>query len=186
MVGTSSLRRACQIKEKRPDLVIESLRGNVPTRVRKLEEGKYDGIVLAKAGLVRLGLGEHVLETFDIETMIPAVGQGALGLEIREGHEDLGDRVRRVLHHDSDAACVEAERSFLLKLEGGCQAPIAAYASIAQGTLKMVGLVGETDGSVMYRDSHEGNVKDAKDVGLGLAQKLLDQGADKIIEKLMH
>lgn len=186
VVGTSSLRRACQLKEIRPDLIIESLRGNVPTRVRKLEEGKYDGIVLAKAGLVRLGLENHVLETFGLETMIPAVGQGALGLEIREEHEELGDRMKRVLHHDADAACVEAERSFLLKLEGGCQAPIAAYASIAAGRLNMIGLVGETDGSVMYRDSHEGAVENAYAIGVELAEKLLSQGADKIIKKLMH
>jgi hydroxymethylbilane synthase len=180
-VGTSSLRRICQLKAKRPDLRITALRGNVDTRLRKLDEGEYDAIVLAAAGLRRLGHGNRISESLPLEVSLPAIGQGALGLETRADDQATITRIRRVLHDEGAAACVNAERSFLRRLHGGCQTPLAGHAVLQGGKLHMEGLVGSLDGSTILRESLDGAPGDAVTLGVELAEKLLARGADKIL-----
>jgi hydroxymethylbilane synthase len=183
-VGTSSLRRMCQLRARRPDLQIEALRGNVDTRLRKLDEGLYDAIVLAAAGLVRLGFGARISERLMPDVSLPAIGQGALGLETRADDADTIARVRRVLHDEGAAACVTAERAFLARLEGGCQTPIAAHAHLAGGALHLEGLVGAVDGSQMIRDRASGAPADAARLGTQLAEHLLGRGAAALLAHL--
>lgn len=183
-VGTSSLRRQAQLLALRPDLRVSSLRGNVDTRLRKLEEGIFDAIILATAGLQRLGLRAPCMLPLDPQRFMPAVGQGALGIECREDDYDLlvllaslEDRETRV--------CVDAERGFLAGLNGGCQVPIAAHARLAdEENLVLDGLVAEVDGSVILRGSRSGNAIDARQIGEALAVELLDGGGRAILEKL--
>ena len=182
-VGTSSLRRQAQILHKRPDLTVESLRGNIDTRLRKLAEGQYDAIILAEAGLSRLGLSSPCMERFEPSFLLPAVGQGALGIECREDHyralcllAELEDWETRV--------CVEAERGFLAGLDGGCQVPIAGHALLQGETLCLRGLVGEIDGSRLIRAEKSGPSSEARELGLALASEVLDQGARLILEAL--
>jgi hydroxymethylbilane synthase len=181
-VGTSSLRRVCQLKAKRPDLRISALRGNVDTRLRKLDEGEYDAIVLAAAGLIRLGYGDRISERIPYDVSLPAIGQGALGLETRADDPDTMARIRRVLHDETTAACVGAERAFLARLHGGCQTPIAAHATLQSGTLQLEGLVGATDGSTMLRASNAGPPSSAVALGKALAEEMLAKGAAKLLE----
>ncbi len=183
-VGTSSLRRQAQLLAQRPDLRIESLRGNVDTRLRKLREGVYDAIVLASAGLNRLELTAPCMHSLDPQVFLPAVGQGALGIECREDDYDLFALLAQ-LEDTPTRVCVEAERGFLAGLEGGCQVPIAGHARLLDDdTLCLEGLVAEVDGSRILRAQKQGHTSQARQWGLELASEILDQGGRAILEKL--
>jgi hydroxymethylbilane synthase len=182
-IGTSSLRRQAQFLHARPDLKIEMLRGNLDTRLRKLREGHYDAIVLAAAGLRRLGWAHEITEYLDPRISLPAIGQGALGIEGR--HDDVFIRsVLGRLDHASTRVAVLAERALLDRLEGGCQVPIAAYATASETGLRLEGLVASVDGKEMIRDVVEGTTEHASEVGRQLAERLLARGADKILRAI--
>ncbi len=179
-IGSSSLRRQAQLLHHRPDLRVEMLRGNLDTRLRKLDEGAYDAILLAAAGLRRLGWLERVTEYLPFSICLPAIGQGALGLEGR--CDDLF--VQHIVAQLNDPAtntAVAAERAFLKRLEGGCQVPIAAHATLAGSSLTLDGLVASTDGRRVVRDSLTGPLPDADSIGHRLAEHLLAKGADRIL-----
>jgi hydroxymethylbilane synthase len=176
-VGTSSLRRAAQLLNMRPDLAVLSLRGNVDTRLRKLEAGEFQAIVLATAGLKRFGLTDRIRQVFSTAQMLPAIGQGALGLELRADDTETITHLD-FLNHEPTRITVKAERAFLKELEGGCQVPIAAFAQLVG---KKLLLVAELDGSLVLRDRMVGNEEKAEDIGVKLARKLLDAGAEKIL-----
>jgi len=178
-VGTSSLRRQAQLKAFRPDLVIHALRGNVDTRVRKLEEGEYDGIILAAAGLTRLGKTQLVKEYLPAEFMCPAAGQGALGIEIREGDTKMRKHLAFLNDADSRAATI-CERALLNKLGGGCQVPIGAFAEVKDGKLYLTGVVARPDGSEVLREQQSGT--DPVALGELVGETLLKRGAVKILE----
>ncbi|KAB0654340.1 hydroxymethylbilane synthase [Acinetobacter bohemicus] len=180
-VGTSSLRRKCQILKQRPDLEIIDLRGNVGTRLSKLDAGLYDAIILASAGLKRLGLADRIRHTLQIEISLPAVGQGALGLECRAADQAVLDLILPLLHNETDI-CVRAERAFNAYLEGGCQVPIAGYASLSQGQLHIEGRVGSVDGATLLKVELKGTPEQAEQLGEKLAQKLLEQGAGDLLK----
>ncbi len=183
-VGTSSLRRQAQLLALRPDLRISSLRGNVNTRLRKLMEGQYDAIVLADAGLKRLNLSAPHMFTLPKESFIPAVGQGALGIECRSDREDVLQALR-FLEDAGTRVCVTAERAFLAGLEGGCQVPIAGHAILHEdNTFTLEGLVAQVDGTGLLRESMTGPADQAASIGKALAQKLLDMGAADILRAL--
>lgn len=179
-VGTSSLRRQSQLRAVRPDLLIEPIRGNVDTRLRKLDEGQFDAIVLAAAGLHRLGHAGRITEHLDEQVMLPAVGQGALAIEIRANDAATAEIVRQLNHEATNLAC-KAERAFLKGLGGGCLVPIAALARIEGDTLNLRGLVASPDGTQMVRGAKSGPSLDAASLGLELADELLSRGADKIL-----
>lgn len=183
-VGTSSLRRRCQLRALRPDLQVLDLRGNVNTRLRKLDEGEYDAIVLASAGLLRLGLGERIRMRLPPATSLPAVGQGAIGVEIRADDAQLQALLAPL--DDADCAdCVRAERAMNAALQGGCQVPIAGHATIdADDSLWLRGLVGSDDGRHIVRAEIRGARADAERLGSELAQRLLAAGADAILREL--
>jgi len=185
-VGTSSLRRQAQLLAWRPDLRISSLRGNVDTRLRKLAEGEYDAIILASAGLRRLGLSAPHMQALPQQDFIPAVGQGAIGIECREDDYDVLVRLAS-LEDRATRICVEAERAFLAGLEGGCQVPIAGHARLLdEETIALEGLVAEVDGSRILRSVRQGHAADATLLGRSLADELLEQGGRAILEKLYH
>ena len=180
-LGTSSLRRQAQLRHLRPDLTVLELRGNVDTRLRKLEEGQYDAIVLAKAGLDRLGWSDKITDVFSAESVLPAVGQGALGIECRK--EDA--RVMELLAKLDDAetrACITAERALLAKLEGGCQVPLGAWGRIEAGRLLLDAIVLAADGSEHLRDSASGSPENGEALGRALAEKLLAAGAGRLLQ----
>ncbi len=181
-VGTSSLRRACQLKRLRKDLQIETLRGNVDTRLRKYSEGNFDGIILAEAGLKRLGL-EVSFRRFSVEEMIPAVGQGALGIETRREDRKIFE-ILKVLHSAETACEVTAERAFLRILEGGCQVPLGALAQLKNGRLVITGFIGDLSGERFYRETLEGPKEEASKLGETLAKILLKRGGKEILEEL--
>lgn len=180
VVGTSSFRRKSQLLKVRPDLKIEDLRGNVDTRLRKLDEGSYDAIVLAAAGLYRLNLKDRISELLPLEVMIPAVGQGALAIETRIDDEETQHYVRTLNHKQTQIAC-EAERVFLAALGGGCQVPIAAYAHIDENGLHLRGCVASLDGKELIKRTISGTPDEAEFLGRKLAAKLLASGADRLI-----
>lgn len=182
VVGTSSLRRQCQLKQLRPDLCIHSLRGNVGTRLAKLDNGDYDAIILAAAGLIRLGQQQRITSLIDVTQCLPAVGQGAVGIECRQEAEI--ERLLAPLADPETTACVLAERAMNRHLQGGCQVPIAGYAIIEEGQLFLRALVGEVEGSRILRAEGRGAIEDAERVGVQVAEKLLQQGADKILQTL--
>ena len=182
-VGTSSLRRLSQLKKLRPDLQIESLRGNLDTRLRKLDEGMYDAIILAAAGLNRLGLGDRVTEYLDPDVMLPAIGQGSLGIEFRSDDERMRE-ILSAIHHEETALCVRAERSFLLRLEGGCQVPIGAYAVLENDKITLEGLVADEEGNEVIRRSITGPSSDPEALGTSLADEILEAGGRTILEKV--
>lgn len=185
-VGTSSLRRQAQLLAMRPDLHIESLRGNVDTRLRKLHENVYDAIILASAGLKRLGLSAPFMRPLAPESFLPAVGQGALGIECREDDYDLFTLLA-LLEDGPTRVCVEAERGFLAGLEGGCQVPIAGHARLLdEETLSLEGLIAEVDGSHILRGEKSGPTCSARQLGLDLAVELLGKGGRAILAKLYH
>ena len=183
IVGTSSLRRQCQIKALRPDLDIRDLRGNVNTRLGKLDDGQYDAIILAAAGLIRLEMESRIADYIEPEVSLPANGQGAVGIECR-----IDDEVTKALlaplEHTQTRIRVNAERSMNRYLEGGCQVPIGAYALVDGEQVHLRGLVGAVDGSEILRDEVTGHVNDAEKLGIELAKKLLAQGADKILAEV--
>jgi hydroxymethylbilane synthase len=208
-VGTSSLRRSSQLLNIRPDLIIHTLRGNVETRVRKLDEGQFDAVILATAGLKRLGLQHRITEVLPFAISLPAIGQGAVGIECRIEDEFVHTLIMP-LNHRETSVCVQAERAFLKHLEGGCQVPIAAYARMEQraktpphnsplgkggsggvsaesGTLHfeqlvMDGLVGSVDGKTIIRGHIEGRPEDAEQLGITLAKDVLSRGAKEILD----
>lgn len=182
-VGTSSLRRECQLRARFPHLLIESLRGNVQTRLRKLDEGHYDAIILAAAGLKRLGLQARIRIELTPEQSLPAVGQGALGIECLARRADLIDLLAP-LNHAASAACVRAERSMSRTLGGSCQVPLGGYAQIIGDTLTLRGFVAETDGSRMISGLISGPPDQAEALGATLGAQLIAQGADKILAAL--
>jgi hydroxymethylbilane synthase len=182
-VGTSSLRRQAQLMNVRPDFVIHQLRGNVDTRLRKLKEGQFDAIILAAAGVKRLGLADNVTEYIDPEISLPAIGQGALGIECRVDDRELNDLIAFFNHADS-RTCVTGERALLRRLEGGCQVPIACYGQMKQGKLHLTGLVGSVDGKRIVKDAIEGAPDKAEKLGVALAEKLLSRGADVILREV--
>lgn len=184
IVGTSSLRRQCQLKAMRPDLIIKDLRGNVNTRLRKLDEGEYDAIILAAAGLIRLEMPERISEYIEPEVMLPANGQGAVGIECRTDATDI-KALLAPLEDTNTRHRVLAERSMNQALEGGCQVPIGSYAVIGDnGELYLRGLVGAIDGSEILRNEIIGNVTEGEALGKQLADLLLAQGADKILQQV--
>ncbi|MEN8263395.1 MAG: hydroxymethylbilane synthase [Nitrospirota bacterium] len=188
-VGTSSLRRICQLLNKRPDLKITQLRGNVDTRLRKLNEGEFDAIILATAGVKRLGHEDSLTEKLSTDISLPAIGQGAVGIECRIDDEFINGLLAK-LDHEETSICVRAERAFLKKLEGGCQVPIAAYARLEpsgqvtpDSKLIVNGLVGSLNGDTLIKDSIEGKPEEAESLGTTVAENLLAKGAREILDE---
>lgn len=182
-IGTSSLRRQCQIKEKLPNAEISALRGNVNTRLAKLDAGEFDAIILASAGLKRLGLADRIAAQLMPEESLPAVGQGAIGIECRVDDAQIHEYLK-VLHDEDTSIRVRAERAMNTRLNGGCQVPIAGFAEIIDGRLFMRGLVGSPDGSLLYRAEAQSSLEDAEKLGRAIADDLLAQGADRILSEL--
>ena len=181
VVGTSSLRRQCQIKAMRPDLQIKDLRGNVNTRLAKLDAGEFDAIILASAGLIRLGFEARIASFLDVGISLPANGQGAVGIECRS--DDLVvQQLLAPLEHQETRICVLAERAMNRKLQGGCQVPIGAFAVLQQNELWLRGLVGQLDGSEILRSEIRGEATQAEQLGTQLAEQLLALGADRILD----
>jgi len=181
IVGTSSQRRLAQLRCWRDDLVIKDLRGNVDTRIRKLDEGQYDAVILASAGLVRLGLQDRISLRIPIKQMLPAVGQGAIAIETRSDDEFAVEATRRLDHRETRVACL-AERAFLRGLGGGCQLPIAGHARFEGGALKLDGLVARPDGSKRLQDSVSGSPDNAEELGASLASTLIERGASTLLQ----
>jgi len=182
-IGTSSLRRQAQLFAARPDFIIEPLRGNINTRLRKLKEGMYDAIILAMAGVSRLGWEAEVTEIIEPDVMLPAIGQGALGIEARLDDQVTLDRIA-FLNDDATSSCVTAERAFLHRLEGGCQVPIAAYAVREGDDVVLTGLVASVDGKQIIKDTDRGPVGGAIELGNSLAGKILEAGGREILEEV--
>ena len=182
-VGTSSLRRSAQLLKKKPELTIVPLRGNLDTRLRKLDAGEMDAIVLAAAGVKRLGLADRITENFGDEVMLPAAGQGALCIEIRENDDRTASAVG-TLDHGETRRTVLGERAFLHRMGGSCQVPIAAHGKMIDGQYRLSGLVAEIDGSHIIRDTMQGPADDFKRIGIELADRLLGMGADRVLERL--
>ena len=182
-LGTSSLRRQTQLLGLRPDLSVETLRGNLDTRIRKMEEGRYDAIILAAAGLRRLGWEAKITEYIPEDMSLPAIGQGALGIEIRADDPDTREAVSFLNDRDT-AFAVRAERGFLKRLEGGCQVPIASYGRTEGDGIFLKGMVGRPDGSEIIRGSARGSISDPEALGVGLAEQLLARGAKEILDEV--
>ena len=183
VVGTSSLRRESQLRARFPHLEIEPLRGNVQTRLRKLDEGKYAAIILAAAGLKRLGLGNRIRALITSDDSLPAVGQGALGIECRADRADV-IALLQPLHHADTAACVLAERAMSRALAGSCQVPLGGFAEVLNGTLRMRGFVASPDGKQMVRAESTGDIADPEALGNRIADALIAQGAGEILAAL--
>lgn len=183
VVGTSSLRRQCQLRKIRPDLVIKDLRGNVNTRLAKLDAGGYDAIVLAAAGLIRLGMQQRIQAEIPAELSLPAVGQGAVGIECRNDDADL-IALLAPLNHLKTSIRVRAERAMNAKLNGGCQVPIGSFAELDGQRITLRGLVGSVDGKVMLYATHSDVLGNAEKLGEHVAKLLIDQGAEKILSAL--
>ena len=182
-VGTSSLRRKAQLLHARPDLDIQDLRGNVNTRLRKLEEENFDAIVLAVAGLTRLGFKDRIAEVMPREIMLPAVGQGALAIEARGDDAEILEMLA-FLNDEDMVACAKGERAFLAKVEGGCQVPVGVYGSVEQDELQLEAVIASLDGARLYRDRLTGNKSEAEELGGELAEKLLAAGGLEIMQEL--
>ena len=183
VVATGSLRRKSQLKYIRPDITVVDLRGNVPTRVQKFIDFDWDAIILARAGIERLKMSKHVSSYIDIDEMVPAVGQGALGIEIKEDNR-FADDIIQSIHDEKTFLAVSAERSFLRTLEGGCQVPIGAYAEIKSNGLYLTGMVGSVDGKIQFKRKIRGSKKDPEETGQVLANILLDAGAKEILDEI--
>lgn len=184
-LGTSSLRRKCQVLKQRPDLEVIDLRGNVGTRLSKLDAGQYDAIILASSGLKRLGLDERIRHTLAPEISLPAVGQGALGLECRRDDQEILDLILPLMHHETNV-CVRAERAFNAYLEGGCQVPIAGYATLDGQTIQLEGRVGSPDGQTLLVQQVQGHADQAEQLGVQLGKALLALGAGDLLKALYH
>lgn len=185
VVGTSSLRRECQLRARRPDLEVKFLRGNVNTRLRKLDDGQYDAIILASAGLIRLGFADRIAQQLAVTDSLPAGGQGAVGIELRSDDSAVLELLQ-VVHHEPTARRVTAERAMNHRLQGGCQVPIACYADYIDGgeRLWLRGLVGKPDGSLLLRAEAEAADDQAQELGIAVADELLARGAGKILEEV--
>jgi hydroxymethylbilane synthase len=183
VIGTSSLRRSAQLRRARPDVVIRSIRGNLDTRLKKLECENFDALVLAAAGVKRLNFEHRITEYLDPELLLPAVGQGALCIEIRKDDSIVSPLVSS-LDHAPTRAAVNGERAFLNRLEGGCQVPIAGHSQINGNQFTLTGLVAEVDGSRVVKGEKSGPLDSAETIGIQLAEELLARGADKILQKL--
>ncbi|MCQ4296135.1 hydroxymethylbilane synthase [Pseudomonas stutzeri] len=181
VVGTSSLRRQAQLLARRPDLKIQFLRGNVNTRLAKLDAGEYDAIILAAAGLIRLGFGERIRSSISVDESLPAGGQGAVGIECRTTDSEL-HALLECLNHAPTAIRVVAERALNKRLNGGCQVPIACYAVLEGEQLWLRGLVGQPDGTLLLRAEGRAPAADAEALGVQVAEELLDQGAEQILQ----
>jgi hydroxymethylbilane synthase len=182
-VGTSSLRRAAQVSRIRPDLEIQMLRGNLDTRLRKVREGMYDAIVLAAAGLHRMGWQDAITAYLEPEDFLPAIGQGAIGIEIRRDDEELRGLLAPV-HHPDSAVAVQAERSLLKELQGGCQVPIGGHAEVMGETVELAGLVSSVDGREVFRRSRKAPREQAEALGRDLAREILAAGAKRILDEI--
>lgn len=182
-LGTSSLRRQSQIKALRPDLKIELLRGNVNTRINKLDASEYDAIILAAAGLIRLQMAERISSYLKTTQCLPAAGQGALGIECRNNDPEILKLIS-LLNHQPTFHCVSTERAMTKRLGSGCQVPVAAYATLENHQIILHGLVGKPDGSLLLHATTEGDVNEMEEIGISAAEALLVQGADKILREL--
>ena len=184
VLGTSSLRRKAQLLAKRPDLDIRDLRGNVDTRLHKLDEGQYDAIILAAAGLTRLGYADRIKENLPCEFCIPAVGQGALAIECRTDNKEVRAMLE-FLNHPATKSCTDAERAFLGLVEGGCQVPIGVHAD-AEGTqMHITAIIASLDGSTLLRDEIDGDVNDAVALGQTLGRRMLENGGKAILDEIL-
>ena len=183
VIGTSSLRRSCQLLSIRPDLKIEQLRGNLDTRIKKLDRGNFDAIVVAAAGVRRIGWEDRITEYLPISISLPAIGQGALGIECRINDRDINELLEPFDDPETNL-CVRAERAFLRRLEGGCQVPIGGHAIIKDGSLLLEGLVGSVDGKRLIRDRLVGKTQEAEEIGYRLAEILLSKGAEEILAEV--
>jgi len=194
ILGTSSLRRSCQLLSIRPDIKIKQLRGNLDTRVRKLDEGQFEAIIVAAAGIKRLRLHKRITEILPVDISLPAIGQGAIGIECRIDDEFINSLIAP-LNHPETSVCVKAERAFLKRLEGGCQVPIAAHAKIIQknknskfeirnSKLLLEGLVGSISGDRIIKGHIEGNTDEAESIGIQLAEDVLSRGAKEILDEV--
>ncbi|PCJ43693.1 MAG: hydroxymethylbilane synthase [SAR86 cluster bacterium] len=184
VVGTSSLRRQCQLRSVRPDIQIKDLRGNVNTRLRKLDEGEYDAIILAAAGLLRLGMKGRINEYLEPSVCLPAGGQGAVGIECKTDDDRVLNYLK-VLNHRHSAICVSAERAMNAKLNGGCQVPIACLAELNGDSLSLCGIVGSVDGKEILRAELEGNAAASEELGVKVAELLLQQGAQRLLDDIV-
>ena len=182
-IGTSSLRRKSQLLSINKNLKILPIRGNVDTRIQKMLDGNYDGLVMAAAGVKRLGLEKHITEFFDLDTMLTAPGQGAIAIEIRDSDDELKELLSK-LNHDETNMCVSAERSFLKTLGGGCHVPFAAFASIKNEKMKIKAFVGSLDGELTIKDCISGNKENYLRLGEEIAQRILVSGGEEIINDL--
>ncbi|NTS76756.1 hydroxymethylbilane synthase [Catenovulum sp. SM1970] len=183
VVGTSSLRRECQLKAVRPDLEIKFLRGNVNTRLRKLDEGQYDAIILASAGLIRLEMQDRIKQYIAPEVILPAVGQGAVGIETRVGDQAVLELLAPLAHFDTTIR-LTAERAFNKRLQGGCQVPIGGFAELDGDQLTLRGLVASVDGQTKFTHQVTASIKQAEQIGIQVADKLLADGADKVLAEV--
>jgi hydroxymethylbilane synthase len=184
-IGTSSLRRSCQLLNIRPDLKIEQLRGNLDTRLRKLDEGQFDAVILATAGVKRLGLKNRITEILPFKISLPAIGQGAIGIECRIDDEFIRNLIAP-LNHSETSLCVKTERAFLKRLGGGCQVPIAAYAKLDKGRVKMDALVGSITGERLIKGHIEGLPVHVEHLGIKLAEDILSRGAKEILDEVYN
>ena len=182
-VGTASLRRQCQLYALRPDMEILNLRGNVGTRLKKLDDGHYDAIILAAAGLIRLGLEGRITQKIPIDMCMPAIGQGVIGIECRSDDRVINGLIS-ALEHEQTRICITAERALNRRLEGGCQVPIAGYAELTERTLHLRGLVGRPDGRTIIQAAKTGTAQQAEEMGVALAEELLDKGAAIILNEV--
>ncbi|MFP5382795.1 MAG: hydroxymethylbilane synthase [Gammaproteobacteria bacterium] len=180
VIGTSSLRRGAQLRARRPDLVIRDCRGNVQTRLAKLDAGEYDAIMLASAGLKRLGMASRIASLLDPVDSLPACGQGAVGIECR-AHDRITREMIAPLNHQPTALRVRAERAMNHRLLGGCQVPIAGYAELSDGSILLSALVASVDGRTVLREQHRGPAEDPEALGIAVAEALLARGADRIL-----
>ena len=184
VLGTSSLRRKAQLLARRPDLDIRDLRGNVDTRLRKLDDGQYDAIILAAAGLTRLGYGDRIKETLPCDFCIPAVVQGVLVIEVRSDNTEVR-AVVEFLKHPETESCTDAERAFLGLVEGGCQVPIGVHADIANDTMHITAIIASLDGSTLIRDEIDGDPADAIVLGKTLGNRMLEKGGREILDAIL-
>jgi hydroxymethylbilane synthase len=183
VVGTGSLRRRCQLLHLRPDIKIEELRGNVPSRIKKFLDSEWDAIILARAGIERLGLKKYISSLIPTDELLPAVGQGALGIEINSQNK-IAEEILQPVHHEETYKAVLAERSLLKALEGGCQVPIGAFAEVKTNGIYLDALVGSLDGSITIRKKMKGSRKDPERLGKALAKDLLKAGAKEILDEI--
>lgn len=185
VVGTSSLRRQSQFRRLCPNAILKDLRGNVATRIRKLDNGEYDAILLAAAGIIRLGLSNRITQLVPHGHLLPAVGQGAIGIECR-ADDMITQELIAPLNDKDTSLCVLTERAFSRRLNGGCQLPIAAHALIEDKQIKLIGLVAKLDGSEIIKSEKRGDIMDTESIGNSLAESLLERGADVILKELIN